>query len=251
MTIDTFVPSDQPAKLALIAEAAKTLDPVLALPPRAAPTDEEIVGALNLRADALTRAAENKSGPGAEASKRLAAAMTKLAIADPARRQRVETVLTVPLKLDLDDMRELLKAMPITLNNLPEEITGSWRIANGRVRLEVTPSGDPDDNENIRAFARAVLAVEPAATGGPISILESGRTVVTAFLEAGGWALVSISILLWITLRRFGDVLLTLVPLLLAGVVTLERVEVEHRSGLDELPQIGRGRRVTVQEFAP
>src|SRR6516225_8892720 len=29
-------------------------------------------------------------------------------------------------------------------------------------------------------------------------------------------ALVSISILLWITLRRFGDVLLTLVPLLLA-----------------------------------
>jgi predicted RND superfamily exporter protein len=46
--------------------------------------------------------------------------------------------------------------------------------------------------------------------------------VVTAFLEAGGWALVSISILLWITLRRFGDVLLTLVPLVLAGVVTLE-----------------------------
>src|SRR6516164_544860 len=84
------------------------------------------------------------------------------------------------------------------------------------------PSGDPDDNENIRAFARAVLAGEPTATGGPISILESGRTVVTAFLEAGGWALVSISILLWITLRRFGDVLLTLVPLLLAGVVTLE-----------------------------
>jgi len=67
-----------------------------------------------------------------------------------------------------------------------------------------------------------VLAVEPTAIGGPISILESGRTVVTAFLEAGGWALVSISILLWITLRRFGDVLLTLVPLLLAGVVTLE-----------------------------
>ena len=32
----------------------------------------------------------------------------------------------------------------------------------------------------------------------------------------------SIAILLWIALRRFGDVLLTLVPLLVAGVVTLE-----------------------------
>jgi uncharacterized protein len=157
-TIDTFVPNDQPAKLALIAEAAKALEPVLALPSRTAPTDEEIVEALNLRADALSRAAENKSGPGAEASKRLAAAMTKLAMADPARRQRVESVFTAPLKLDLVDLRELLKAMPITLDNLPEEITGSWRTADGRIRVEVTPSGDPDDNENIRAYARAVLA---------------------------------------------------------------------------------------------
>ena len=32
----------------------------------------------------------------------------------------------------------------------------------------------------------------------------------------------AISILLWVVLRRIGDVLLTLVPLLLAGVVTLE-----------------------------
>ena len=43
-----------------------------------------------------------------------------------------------------------------------------------------------------------------------------------AFFEAGAWALISIAILLWIVLRRFGDVLLTIVPLLLAGVVTLE-----------------------------
>ena len=40
--------------------------------------------------------------------------------------------------------------------------------------------------------------------------------------QAGIYALLSIAILLWIVLRRFGDVLLTLVPLLLAGVVTLE-----------------------------
>jgi uncharacterized protein len=221
-TIDFFVPRDQEAKLSLIAEAAKALDPVLALPARAAPTDEEIVAALNQRVGDLTRAAEKAGGPGAEASKRLAAAMTKLAMSDPTRRQRVEAAFTVPLKLDLGDMRNLLKAMPITLDNLPEEIARDWRAADGQVRVEVTPTGDPDDNEAMRAFARAVLTLEPGATGGPISILESGRTIVTAFLQAGGWALASISILLWITLRRFGDVLLTLVPLLLAGVVTLE-----------------------------
>ena len=222
MTIDTFIPADQPAKLAMIADVAKALDPVLGLAPRPAPSDADVVEALNLRAGDLSRAVENKTGPGAEGAKRLAAAMTRLAKADPSQRQRVESAFVVPLKLDLSDLGELLKAKPITLDNLPAEIRQSWRSADGHARIEVTPSGDPDDNESMRAFARAVLAVAPDATGGPISILESGRTVVTAFLEAGGWALLSISILLWIVLRRLGDVLLTLVPLLLAGVVTLE-----------------------------
>jgi hypothetical protein len=53
-------------------------------------------------------------------------------------------------------------------------------------------------------------------SSSPVSLQESSRTVVRAFIEAGLWALVSITILLWIVLRRFGDVLLTLVPLLLA-----------------------------------
>jgi hopanoid biosynthesis associated RND transporter like protein HpnN len=221
-TIESFVPADQTAKLALIADAAKVLDPVLALPARAAPTDAEIVEALELRADGLDRAAENKTGPGADAARRLAAAMIALAKADPAQRQRAETVFTLPLKLDLADLRDLFKAMPITLDNLPANLSRSWRSAGGQARIEVVPSGDPDNSVTMRKFADAVLAVDPDATGGPISILESGRTVITAFIEAGGWALLSISILLWITLRRFGDVLLTLVPLLLAGVVTLE-----------------------------
>ena len=67
-----------------------------------------------------------------------------------------------------------------------------------------------------------MLAAEPNAIGGPVSILKSGDTVVRAFIHAGIWALIVISLLLWIALRRFGDVLMTLVPLLVAGVVTLE-----------------------------
>jgi uncharacterized protein len=43
-TIDTFVPDDQPAKLALIAEAVKALEPVLALPARAAPYNHRVAG---------------------------------------------------------------------------------------------------------------------------------------------------------------------------------------------------------------
>jgi hypothetical protein len=67
-----------------------------------------------------------------------------------------------------------------------------------------------------------VLAAEPTAINGPISILEAGHTISFAFIEAGAWALLSITVMLLVVLRRITDVLLTLVPLLLAGVVTLE-----------------------------
>jgi len=66
------------------------------------------------------------------------------------------------------------------------------------------------------------LAVDPTATGSAISYFESGEAITHAFIEATIQALVSITLLLLVALRRFTDVLLTLVPLLLAGAVTLE-----------------------------
>jgi predicted RND superfamily exporter protein len=105
---------------------------------------------------------------------------------------------------------------------LPPDLTAQWLKPDGRTRVEVHPKGDPNDNEVLRQFASAVEDVEPSAAGGPISILESGRTVIRAFVEAGGWALASIGLLLWVVLRRFTDVLLTLIPLVVAGLVTLE-----------------------------
>src|SRR6266446_5852426 len=65
-------------------------------------------------------------------------------------------------------------------------------------------------------------AVAPDATGPAVLLFEAGNTVVRAFIEAGIFALAAIAFLLWITLRRLADILLTLVPLLVAIVVTLE-----------------------------
>ena len=97
-----------------------------------------------------------------------------------------------------------------------------WLTDDGRAHVQVLPKGDPNDTAALRTFATAVLAVEPEATGAAVSYLESGRSVVRAFIEAGIGALISIALLLWAALRRITDVLLTLVPLLVAGVVTLE-----------------------------
>ena len=148
--------------------------------------------------------------------------MAALAKADPAARQRAEAVFVQPLHTALDDLRNLFKAQEVTRANLPLILARQWVTEDGQARIDVAPKGDSNDNATLRAFAGAVQSVAPTATEGPISILEARRAIVSAFIEAGACALLSIGILLWITLRRFSDVLLTLVPLLLAGVVTLE-----------------------------
>src|SRR5262249_34806322 len=156
------------------------------------------------------------------AAKRLADDLAQIAGGGEAMRGRVHAAMIPSLNTALDELRNYLQAQPVTLETLPPEIAREWVTQDGRYKVEILPKGDPTDNETLRQFARAVQAVEPNATGGPIAILESGRTVVRAFYEAGFWALASIIILLWLVLRRFGDVLLTIIPLLMAGVVTME-----------------------------
>jgi len=222
-TLLSFIPQDQDKKLALIRDLNRQLGPALQKPGSAKPpTDAENVAALNGMADQLNKIAGNAKGAGADAAKRLAGNAVKLAQANEETRARAKNAFIVPLESGIAQLRGFLTAQQITKDNLPASFKELWVTSEGRARVEVAPKGDTNDTEVLRSFARAVLAVNPNATGGPISILESSRTVVKAFFEAGFYALVSIAILLWIVLRRFGDVLLTLVPLLVAGVVTLE-----------------------------
>src|SRR5712692_1135418 len=222
-TVESFIPSDQQPKLAAIRQLATVLDPVLRPDPnKKPPTDADNVAALKAAVDALKQSAGTQTGPGASAANRLADGLAKLASGDEAMRGRAHAAMIPSLNTALDELRHYLQAQPVTLETLPPEIAREWVTQDGRYKVEILPKGDPTDNETDRQFARAVQAVVPNATGGPIAILESGRTVIRAFFEAGFWALASITILLWIVLRRFGDVLLTIIPLLMAGVVTME-----------------------------
>ncbi|HEX2653957.1 MAG TPA: MMPL family transporter, partial [Xanthobacteraceae bacterium] len=222
-TIDTFVPGEQEQKRAMIEKAATALD--AALNPKEtdpAPTDAENVEALKSTADSLLKIAGNTPGPASDAAKRAAGLLNQLANGDEKLRERAEMIFVSPLKIALEQLRMKFKPDSITLQTLPSEISRDWVTPDGRARVQAAPKGDPNNNADMRQFVQTVLAIEPTANGPAVSIQLSGDTIVKAFFEAGFWALFSITLLLWIALRRITDVLLTLVPLLLAGVVTLE-----------------------------
>jgi hopanoid biosynthesis associated RND transporter like protein HpnN len=223
LTLDSFVPSDQSQKIADLKAASQRLGAVLSpRRPSPAPSDEDNVAAIRTAADDLSKAAGNASGAAADAARHVSDLLVRLANADAAVRDRATAALVPPLNYDLDRLRLSLSPEPVTASTLPPNLVRDWRLPDGKARVQALPAGDPDNTAVLQKFATAVLATEPDASGAAISYYESGRTIMRAFIEAGALALAAIALLLVMALRRLTDVLLTLVPLLLAGAVTLE-----------------------------
>jgi len=221
-TLDTFVPGDQDRKLPLLQRAATALRAALERAEKPAPSDAENVAALRAGAAQLRDVAGDAKGPGADAARRLAENLAKLAEAGQAQRALVSATFTVPLKPDLAELRESLQAERVTRANLPRELVDNWVSPNGKNRVEIAPKGDSHDDATLRRFASAVLAAAPDATGQAVSTFEWADTIIWSFEVAAAVALVSIALLLWIVLGRLGDVLLTLIPLIAAALLTLE-----------------------------
>ncbi|HTT38016.1 MAG TPA: MMPL family transporter [Burkholderiales bacterium] len=222
VTLASYVPQEQQKKLALIADAAfllgPTLEPVEVKPQ---PTDRDTVRAMARTAQALRETLAGQPGPVANDARRLADALSALTQGDPAARARAQAALIPGLRATLGQLRAALHAEPVSLESLPSDLVRDWVAPDGRARVEVFPAGNSNDNETLRRFVAAVLQVAPDAGGTPVSIQQSSRTIVRAFAHAGLWAVSSITILLWLALRRIADVALTLAPLLLAGLATL------------------------------
>jgi len=222
-TVQSFVPDEQEQKLAALEDAnfflQDTLNPEAVKP---APDEAETRQAVEKTARDLTDIATDRSENGVADARRLAALLKVIAAAPAERVRKAEAALVEPLLVTLDQTRNVLSAGEVTLDNLPETLRKHWLAADGRARVEVAPAGNTNDDTVLRRFVEAVQAVAPMATGAPVSFVESARTIVKAFLQAAALSVVAIACFLFLALRSWKDVALTLVPLLVAGIVTLE-----------------------------
>jgi hypothetical protein len=221
ITLTSFVPEDQDRKLALIADAnnliGATITPFEVAP---APNDGEITASLTATAAKLRDAAKDNSAPSRDA-RRLAAALDAVVKGGPAARAHANEALVPGLQSMLLTVATSLTAQKVTVATMPAEMQRDWVAANGVARVQVSPKDTRNDPSVLKHFTDAVRRVAPDATGAPISIRESGNTIVGAFIEAGILSFIVIIVLLFITLRRVFDVLMTLAPLVLTGLLTL------------------------------
>jgi len=222
MTAASLVPIEQPPKLAAIGAAAASLLPLLGQTPLAPATDLQRVAALRAAAQGLRNAALDHPGAGAQPALRLSRGLAALARADAAARDRAEQALAAPLRLALATLALALQAQPVTVASLPAAVRRNWIAPDGRALVDVSPRRVPGSATPLGRFTGAVQRVAPDAGGGPISVRHAADLVIDAFVKAALLAVVTIALLLWIAFRRVGDVLLTMVPLLVSSLVTLE-----------------------------
>lgn len=222
VSVDSFVPADQPEKLAMIDDAAMILDLTFnPLEVAAAPDDAALSAALSATAAKLKAAAAADRTPAAAAAFRLAADFDTLAKGSPALRERADATVSRPLAVMLDQTRAMLSAEPVERASLPSDLVRDWVAPNGRMRLSVYPSGDPDDNDTLRRFRDAVAGVTPAISGMPVATQAAAGTVGWAFVQAGVLGFLLVSLLLFLVLRDVREVLFTLAPVVLSIFLTL------------------------------
>ncbi|HET7086676.1 MAG TPA: MMPL family transporter [Rhizomicrobium sp.] len=222
LTLSSFVPDQQKEKLALIADANNLLDTTLNPLDLAPPTtDAERIQVFKSTAEKLRAAAGNGQDKPARNARRLADALDAVIKGGAPALAHAREALLPGMKIMLNQVSESLKAAPVTIANMPAEMRTDWVAPDGTARIQVFPKDTSNDPATLATFSDQVLSVAPQATGAPISIRESGKTIVGAFAEAGILSFIAISILLILVLRSVHDVLMTLAPLVLSGLLTL------------------------------
>jgi len=232
MTLLSFVPEDQVAKLAIISDIRTVMGPNFTDLPgpdrfRADPRDEQSLRELTdlLAAGARQPPAGSQGAGQRELLEQLQRFQATLAAQDPAAReqllQRLRETLLGTLPLRLRDLREALQAHTVTVADLPRPLVQRWLSRDGDYRVEAWPTQVLEGVEAMRRFMDAVRSVAPQAVGPPLVILESADVVVDAFQRAFVFSFVAITLLLLAILRKPFDVFLAMLPLVFAGLFTV------------------------------
>jgi len=132
-----------------------------------------------------------------------------------------EQSLTRFLPAQLDQLRDVLSAGPVTEQDIPPDVARDWVLPDGTARVQVMPTEAAEQSAGLRQFVDDVVRVAPEAGGSAVTIEATADTITGAFRSAAMLAVVAITFILAVVLRRARDVLLVLAPLLLSSLLTL------------------------------
>jgi hopanoid biosynthesis associated RND transporter like protein HpnN len=220
LSMNSFVPEDQPAKLAMIADANTILETTLAAPSSPPPVTPADVRKATDTLDAKLNGILGKLSAN-DPLRAIAGDLDLLKTAPDATLMAANEALIRFLPMQLDRLRTALAAKPVTLADVPQNLKDQWLLPDGRARIQVLPKAGVASGSSIRHFVDSVLQVMPQATGSALWIVRSAQTIIHAFSVAAISAIVAIAIILTVALRRSLDVVLVMTPLVVSSLLTV------------------------------
>ncbi len=227
LTVSSYIPAHQSEKLAVLQNLQILVPPFsllmpVGLQPPAPDTTAHLAELVKkLLALAQKEGQHTRDGEAAVALARHLEQFLAKSGADPAAIAALQQRVMGTLPGELRRLGMALSAAPVTLQNLPQSLRARYLTASGAARVEIFPRANLSSNQAMTTFVRSVLKVAPNAVGTPVMLVEGGEAVLGAFQEATFIALAAISLLLLLALRRYRDVAIIMIPLLLAALFTV------------------------------
>jgi hopanoid biosynthesis associated RND transporter like protein HpnN len=229
MSVQKLVPGDQEAKIA----AVRRMAPLVAgIRFRDAPGVDpaavtRALRGLHHRLGIAATEAEGR-GPAAErlrsAHARAAALLARLERPDAATTAalaRLQAHLRDDFVAKLRQLQDNLAPRPITVQDLPPELTRKFVGASGRLLMFIYPAIDTWERDGAREFVRQLRTVDAAVTGAPVISYEASRLVETAYIQGSLYAVLLVTGLAAVMLRRPRDIGLALIPVVLGTLWTI------------------------------
>ena len=110
-------------------------------------------------------------------------------------------------------LQDNLAPKPIGLADVPQELRAKFISNGGRFLLQIHPGVDIWDREGARRFVSDLRLVDPDVTGTPIITFEALGLMERAYQQGTIYAILLVSLVTALTLRRIRETVLALLPL--------------------------------------
>ncbi|MCI0548555.1 MAG: MMPL family transporter [Candidatus Rokubacteria bacterium] len=114
-----------------------------------------------------------------------------------------------------------LSPREIGTQDVPEELRQKFISERGRFLIQVHPRVDVWEREGATTFVQELRSVDPEVTGSPIIVYEAIGHMERGYRQGSLYALVLVTALIFLMIRRVQETALALVPLLLGVVWTI------------------------------
>jgi hopanoid biosynthesis associated RND transporter like protein HpnN len=223
VTVDSLVPEDQDEKQLVLEDIELIMGPNFAALEEKPPDPESLRTELAELRTALSARTEPSTAQRSLLDA-VSALLTDLeargADASRERLQALDADLTAGLARALARLAAGLNASTFERADLPPELTARYVNAQGQELIEIAPTENVADRDAAERFVASVRAAVPNATGLPVVYEEAAATVVRSFQLAFAYSFAMVFLLLYVFLRRIGDVVRVLLPIVFASLVT-------------------------------